>query len=163
MRAAPQDCPTSTALTSAGIWFGLSLGGFFDGNLLHQVLQWHHMLSSVMNPAISGDIALNITADGFFHVGCWMFALIALALLYRARRDCGAHHWARTFAGSILIGAGSFNLVEGLIDHQILGIHHVRTDTEHVLLWDLGFLALGCAGPPHGRPKSSPPPGARRS
>ena len=31
---------------SAGILFGLGLGGFFDGIILHQVLRWHHMLSS---------------------------------------------------------------------------------------------------------------------
>jgi len=31
---------------SAGILFGLGLGGFCDGIVLHQVLQWHHMLSS---------------------------------------------------------------------------------------------------------------------
>ena len=29
---------------SAGILFGLGLGGFFDGIVLHQ-LRWHHMLS----------------------------------------------------------------------------------------------------------------------
>ena len=31
---------------SAGILFELGLGGFFDGIILHQVLRWHHMLSS---------------------------------------------------------------------------------------------------------------------
>jgi uncharacterized membrane protein len=31
---------------SVGVLFGLGLGGFFDGIVLHQVLQWHHMLSS---------------------------------------------------------------------------------------------------------------------
>ncbi|TIP73091.1 MAG: DUF2243 domain-containing protein, partial [Mesorhizobium sp.] len=29
--------------TSAGILLGLGLGGFFDGIVLHQLLQWHHM------------------------------------------------------------------------------------------------------------------------
>ena len=29
---------------SGGIFFGLGLGGFFDGIALHQLLQWHHML-----------------------------------------------------------------------------------------------------------------------
>jgi uncharacterized membrane protein len=24
---------------------GIGLGGFFDGIVLHQILQWHHMLS----------------------------------------------------------------------------------------------------------------------
>ncbi len=43
---------------------------------------------------------------------------------------------------SLLIGFGLFNLVEGLIDHQILGIHHVKPGPNQ-LAWDLGFLALG--------------------
>jgi uncharacterized membrane protein len=30
---------------SAGILFGLGLGGFFDGIVLHQVLQWRHILT----------------------------------------------------------------------------------------------------------------------
>ena len=38
---------------SAGILFGLGLGGFFDGIILHQVLQWHHMLTSDGYPADS--------------------------------------------------------------------------------------------------------------
>jgi uncharacterized membrane protein len=28
--------------TAAGIFLGLGLGGFFDGIVLHQILQWHH-------------------------------------------------------------------------------------------------------------------------
>jgi uncharacterized membrane protein len=39
-------------------------------------------------------------------------------------------------------GIGLFDVVEGLIDHQILGIHHVKPG-PHQLAWDLGFLALG--------------------
>jgi uncharacterized membrane protein len=35
----------------AGIFLGLGLGGFFDGIILHQVLQWHHMLTSAGFPA----------------------------------------------------------------------------------------------------------------
>jgi uncharacterized membrane protein len=31
---------------SAGILFGLELGGFLEGIALHQSLQWHHMLTS---------------------------------------------------------------------------------------------------------------------
>ena len=45
--------------------------------------------------------------------------------------------------GMLLAGWGVFNLVEGLIDHQLLGIHHVRDDLGAPLGWDLGFLAFG--------------------
>ncbi|QXE24248.1 hypothetical protein B6N60_02952 [Richelia sinica FACHB-800] len=52
-------------------------------------------------------------------------------------------YWSsQTFIGSILVGAGLFNVLEGLIDHQLLGIHHVKPGQDQ-WLWDWGFLALG--------------------
>jgi uncharacterized membrane protein len=42
----------------------------------------------------------------------------------------------------MLAGWGIFNLVEGVIDHQLLGVHHVRGES---LAWDLSFLAFGAA------------------
>ena len=49
--------------------------------------------------------------------------------------------WKRVL-GWILVGWGLFKLVEGVIDHHILRIHHVRTGPNE-LAWDLAFLALG--------------------
>ena len=129
----------------AGIVLGLSLGGFFDGIVLHQILQWHHMLSSAPDPAVRGDLALNITADGLFHAATYVFAVAGLWLLWRARGAFAAPRSGRVLAGGILMGAGLFNLVEGVVNHHLLGLHHVRTDTDHVLAWDLGFLVLGAA------------------
>lgn len=42
-----------------------------------------------------------------------------------------------------MAGWGVFNLVEGIVDHQVLGIHHVRDDLGAPLGWDLGFRACG--------------------
>ena len=47
--------------------------------------------------------------------------------------------------GLLLAGWGAFNLVEGLVDHQLLGVHHVRDDLGGPLGWDLAFLAFGAA------------------
>lgn len=47
---------------SAGLGFALS--GFFDGILLHQILQWHHLLSLVEGV---GDLAAQVMWDGYFH------------------------------------------------------------------------------------------------
>ena len=33
--------------------------------------------------------------------------------------------------------------MEGLIDHQILGVHHVRDDLGAPPSWDIAFLAFG--------------------
>ena len=47
--------------------------------------------------------------------------------------------------GLLLAGWGVFNLVEGLIDHHLLGVHHVRDDLGAPLSWDIGFLVLRAA------------------
>jgi uncharacterized membrane protein len=65
-----------------------------------------------------------------------------LARLWRAGQRSDVPWSTRTFVGSLFMGWGLFNLVEGLIDHQLLGIHHVHPG-EGQLLWDLGFLASG--------------------
>jgi uncharacterized membrane protein len=49
--------------------------------------------------------------------------------------------------GAVLLGFGLFNVIEGLVDHQILGLHH---DNETVprdqwIFWDMGFLVWGVA------------------
>lgn len=44
--------------------------------------------------------------------------------------------------GMDLVGWGLFNLVEGLVNHQILGIHHVKAG-DNQTLWDIAFLAFG--------------------
>lgn len=48
----------------AGVFFGLGLGGFFDGVILHQVLQWHHMLSSWYPVNTIENLQLNTLWDG---------------------------------------------------------------------------------------------------
>jgi uncharacterized membrane protein len=45
--------------------------------------------------------------------------------------------------GCLLLGWGIFNLAEGVVNHHLLGLHHVRDDLGGPLSWDLGFLALG--------------------
>src|SRR4051812_18890291 len=53
----------------------------------------------------------------------------------------------KLLAGTILVGFGIFNLAEGLIDLQLLGIHHVNETVPHEqwIWWDLGFLLWGVA------------------
>ena len=125
---------------------GLGLGGFVDGILLHQILQWHHMLTGDNGGEPMTTVAgleANTLADGFFHVASWLSVVAGMLVTIRAwQRREPAPPW-RAHVGMVLAGWGVFNLVEGLIDHQILGIHHVRDDLGGPIGWDLGFLALG--------------------
>jgi uncharacterized membrane protein len=130
-------------LPAAGILLGAGLGGFVDGILLHQILQWHNMLSSVHPPTTMRNMELNMYADGLFHAFVWLATALGLSLLWVAARAGEAQHTTtRSFVGLLIIGAGLFNLIEGLIDHQLLGIHHVREGPDW-LAWDLAFLAFG--------------------
>jgi Predicted membrane protein (DUF2243) len=49
-------------------------------------------------------------------------------------------------AGTMLMGFGAFN-VEGLVDHQLLGLHHVNESAprEQWIYWDGGFIIWGAA------------------
>lgn len=130
---------------AAGLLFGLGLGGFVDGIVLHQILQWHHMVSHVdaYPPTTVAGLEVNTLADGFFHLVTWFFVLAASIASLRAWREGRLAPSWRFHFGLVLTGWGLFNLVEGLIDHQILGVHHVRDDLGAPLPWDLGFLVLG--------------------
>ena len=132
---------------SAGILFGLGLGGFFDGIVLHQVLQWHHMLSSWYPIDTIANLELNTLWDGIFHSTTYVFVVLGLFILWRAAHRAHLTWSGKLLAGSLLIGWGLFNLVEGVIDHEILGVHHVNelTPREQWLYWDLGFLLWGGA------------------
>jgi uncharacterized membrane protein len=140
------DIGTARRPRAPSFILGLGLGGFVDGILLHQVLQWHHMLTGDGGGEPLDTVAgleANTLADGFFHLATWALVAGATALMVRAwQRGELAPPW-RAHAGLLLAGWGAFNLVEGVIDHQILGIHHVRDDLGAPLGWDLGFLAFG--------------------
>jgi uncharacterized membrane protein len=85
----------------------------------------------------------NTLADGFFHVATWIFVAAGSFLTVREwRAGRIAPPW-RAHIGALLLGWGAFNVVEGLIDHELLGIHHVRDDLGGPIGWDLAFLAFG--------------------
>ena len=133
---------------AAGIFLGLGLGGFFDGIVLHQLLQWHHMLTSAGYPADSlANLRINTVADGLFHSSTYVFVVLGLAILWRAARRRHLRWSGKLLAGTLLMGFGLFNLVEGLVNHQVLGIHHVNETVprDQWIWWDLGFLAWGAA------------------
>lgn len=155
-------------LLAAGTLLGAGLGGFLDGIVLHQILQWHNMLSNRVPPADLLAMKYNMVWDGLFHALTWTATVVGLVLLWRAGQNRSAVWSTRLFVGSLLLGWGLFNLVEGILDHQLLGLHHVRPGPSE-LAWDLGFLSFGAllalAGVSlirHGRGRETPRPMHRK-
>ncbi|WKN47196.1 DUF2243 domain-containing protein [Nocardioides sp. Arc9.136] len=143
---ATSETPTDRRPTrAAGLLYGIGLGGFVDGIVLHQLLQWHHMVSHVDDTPTTtvAGLEANTFADGLFHVLAWLCVVAASVLTVRAwQQGRLAPTWS-FHLGLVLAGWGLFNVVEGLVDHQLLGVHHVRDDLGAPLSWDLGFLAAG--------------------
>lgn len=124
--------------TAWSVVLGIALGGFFDGILLHQVLQWHHLLSLV--PGMD-DLRLQVMWDGYFHLFMYVLALAGLWGLWRARRRAVPAPGATALAAAVLLGFGAWNLLDTGLAHWVLRLHRVRLDTPDPLLWDLLWLA----------------------
>src|SRR5215218_1610850 len=92
--------------TTSGLLFGLGLGGFVDGIVLHQILQWHHMVSAVDDAPVTtvAGLEVNTLADGFFHLATWLLVLAAsVTTLVAWRAGRLAPPWSFHF-GLVLAG-----------------------------------------------------------
>lgn len=101
--------------------------------------------SSIRSLTTVGGLEANTIADGLFHTATWLLVVVGLYMLWDRSRDVGGVRSSTELTGLLLAGWGAFNLVEGVIDHQILGIHHLPDDEGAPIGWDLGFLAFGAA------------------
>jgi uncharacterized membrane protein len=128
--------------TVAGILIGIGMGGFVDGIALHQIAQWHNMLSNIVPPHTMDNMRVNMTWDGLFHALTWIVTLVGILQLRSAAYTRDLIPSAQAFTGQLILGWGVFNLVEGIIDHQILGIHNVR-EVPNYTVYNLTFLAVG--------------------
>ncbi len=129
-------------LTRASMILGFGLGGFFDGIVLHQLLQWHHFVSSMVTVTTVPGLELNTLWDGIFHSAMYVVTAIGLILVWRAINRVGAPFSPRAAFGGILLGAGVFNLFDSIVNHWILGIHHIR-EVEDWLVYDIAFFIAG--------------------
>ena len=130
----------------SGIILGMGLGGFIDGILLHQIAHWHSMGSAILPPISMEALKQNMRWDGWVFFAIWTVTLVGIYLLLADARQGRPLPRPAAFTGLMLTGWGLFNLVEGIIDHHLLGLHHVRDLPAHVPLYDWLFLLVGGVG-----------------
>ena len=126
----------------AGILLGLGQAGFFDGIFFHQLLQWHHMFTNIESGNTVADLELNTLGDGIFHVVDWLLTLAGIIVLWNAVKAEDVILSTSNLIGSFCIGAGLFNITEGILSHHVFQIHHVKPGA-HQLAWDLAFIGAG--------------------
>jgi len=138
----PPDDPTVPhRLRRASILLGFAMGGFFDGILLHQILQWHHLLSNVQAGPL-GSLSAQVAADGVFHAIMYIVAVAGLIELYRARSAATTSPAIRPRWGHFWIGFGVWHIIDALLSHWITGIHRIKMDADNPLVWDLAWFVV---------------------
>ncbi|SDJ09326.1 DUF2243 domain-containing protein [Salimicrobium halophilum] len=122
---------SSTPMHKLNIWsgllFGIGLAAFLDEVLFHQLLRWHHFYDQSTT-----DIGL--ISDGLFHAFSWFATIGGLFLLADLRRRYSLS-WGRWW-GSVLLGAGAFQLYDGIVQHKLMQLHQIRY-VENILPYDL--------------------------
>lgn len=111
-----EKAPTPVIIT--GIIIGVGIAGFFDETFFHQILQWHSFYWATSEKG-------RILSDGLFH-------LFSTSLLFlggfRLWRNPQSHSKASKgfLFGGILVGAGGFNVYDGVVQHLIFHFHLVN-------------------------------------
>ncbi|WP_101845874.1 DUF2243 domain-containing protein [Halobacillus sp. Marseille-P3879] len=111
----------------SGFLFGIGLVAFLDETVFHQLLHWHHFYDK-------STTNVGLVSDGFFHALSW-FATIGGLFLFADLRRRNAVAMKRWWGG-ILLGAGAFQLYDGIIQHKLMRIHQIRY-VDNVIVYDI--------------------------
>jgi uncharacterized membrane protein len=129
-------------LVSTSVILGIGIGGFIDGIALHQILQWHEMLSNKLPPVNLVAKSVNMFWDGIFHAFSLLVTIIGIFSLFDLFSRSDVIVSKKIFIGGLILGWGLFNIVEGVIDHHLLKLHNVREISNYSDAWNYGFLAV---------------------
>lgn len=119
----------------SGFLFGLGLVAFLDEAIFHQILHWHHFYDK-------STTSIGLISDGIFHVFSWFATVGALFLVADLRRRDAFLY--PIWQGSVLLGSGTFNLYDGIIQHKIMRIHQIRY-VDNLLIYDVIWNALAAS------------------
>lgn len=120
-----QNALSPIPIATTALILGIGIGGFLDGIILHQMLQWHEMLSNVVPNTDYVGKSINMFWDAVFHAFCIVVVMIGIVRLWQISRRKDVSKSGYLLAGGMLSGWGIFNIVEGVIDHHILKLHNV--------------------------------------
>ena len=112
---------------------GIGIMAAIDEIVFHQLLAWHHFYDKA-TPAIS------LLSDGILHAA-ELIAIVAGFFMYADLKRQQLLNYNAAWAG-FLIGAGAFQLFDGIVDHKVFRVHQVRYNVE-LLPYDLAWNAFG--------------------
>lgn len=110
--------------------FGFGLGALIDVMIFHQVFQTHHLLSGVYDPLTYDGLRTNVMFDGLFSITMLAVAGVGGAMLWRTANRATRPLSSLAVVGASFVGAGVFNLFDGVVNHYLLDLHNVLHGTE---------------------------------
>ena len=116
----------------SGVLFGLGFVAFIDEAIFHQLLHWHHFYDKSTT-----DVGL--ISDGIFHAFSWFATIASLFLFADIRRKNGL--WLSRWIGGVLVGAGAFQLYDGIIQHKLMRLHQIRY-VDNVVIYDIVWIII---------------------
>ena len=123
-----------------GAMLGVGVMAAVDEIVFHQLLGWHHFYDR-------STTQVGLVSDGLLHAVELLLLVAGLFLLADLARR-GRLHLRRAWAGALL-GAGGFQLFDGLVNHKVLRVHQVRYDVDllpYDLAWNASALVLLAVG-----------------
>jgi uncharacterized membrane protein len=144
MSSSPPEPMSPRTFVVGSVTFGFGLGGLADGIVLHQVLQWHNLVSTRVPRDSQAALEHNLFWDGVFHLATTIVLVLGFVLIWRGweRQDRATGNLA-ALGGLTLIGWGGFHVVDQLVFHELLNLHDIREDAHNVALYNWGFFAIG--------------------
>ncbi|MDQ3395819.1 MAG: DUF2243 domain-containing protein, partial [Bacteroidota bacterium] len=138
-----KDLLNPVPLSITSIILGIGIGGFIDGILFHQILQWHGMFTNKLPADTVVNKSVNMFWDGIFHLLTLTAVIIGIISLIRLLKKKNINPSPKLVLGGFFAGWGLFNFVEGIIHHHILKFHNVKEFSQNPDIWNYGFLASG--------------------
>lgn len=114
----------------AGGTIGFGFGAVIDTVLFHLTFQTHHLLSGFYDPYSLDGLRTNVMFDGLFLLSTLGIASVGLGLLWTTVNGTAERFSTRYLVGAIVVGAGVFNVFDGIVDHYLLDLHNVVHGTE---------------------------------
>jgi uncharacterized membrane protein len=134
-----QVAHSTSVLRDSSYWstflIGVAVMASIDEIVFHQILGWHHFYDQ-------GTPEIGLLSDGVLHAA-ELIALVAGFFLLADARRRGAFSPRAGWAG-FFVGLGGFQLLDGTVNHKLLGLHQVRYGVD-LLPYDLAWIATGSA------------------
>jgi uncharacterized membrane protein len=115
-----------------GIILGIGLMGAIDTIIFHQLLQWHHFYYDTTD-------YWRIFSDGLLHTFTATMLVLGSMRLWSQRREAARILSSVPLWSGMLLGAGGFQLLDGIVIHKILRLHQIREGADSHLPYDIAW------------------------